>query len=53
MCFYKSKKYLNDHSLDYISRKTEDFTGVSGITTECNNPKSASEITELTFGWQK
>ena len=28
----------------------EDFTGVSGVTAECNNPPSVSEITELIFG---
>lgn len=36
-----------------ISRKTEDFTGVSGITTEYNHPQSVSEIAELIFGWPK
>ena len=30
----------------------EDFTGVSGITIECNNLQSVSEVTELIFGSQ-
>ena len=34
---------------DNISVKLEDFTGVTGVTTECDNPQSVSEITEL-FG---
>ena len=29
----------------------EDFIGVSGITIECNNLQSVSEITELIFDW--
>ena len=33
-----------------ISRKSEDFTGVSGITTEYNNPQNMNEIAELIFG---
>ena len=31
----------------------EDFTGVSGVTIECNNLKSVSETTELIFGQPK
>ena len=31
----------------------EDFIGVSGITIECNNLQSVSEITELIFDWPK
>ena len=31
----------------------EDFTGVSGVTIECNNLQSVSEITELIYGWPK
>ena len=31
----------------------EDFTGVSGVTIECNNPQSVSEITKLIFAWPK
>ena len=38
---------------DNISRKLGDFTGVSGVTIECNNPQSVSEITEIIFGWPK
>ena len=38
---------------DNISRKLEDFTGVSSVSTECNNPQSVSEITELISGWSK
>ena len=38
---------------DNISWKLEDFTGVSGVNTECNNPQSVSEITELIFGRPK
>lgn len=34
-----------------MSRKLEDFTGVSGVTIECNSPQSVSEIKELIFGW--
>ena len=36
-----------------ISRKLEDFTGVAGVTVECNNPQSVSEITGLIFGQPK
>ena len=38
---------------DNMSRKLEDFTGVSGVTIECNKPQSVSEIRELIFGWPK
>ena len=38
---------------DNISRKLEDVTGVSGVTIECNNSQSVSEITELIFDWPK
>ena len=31
----------------------EDLTGVSGVTIECNNLQSVSEITELIYGWPK
>ena len=31
----------------------EDFTGVSGVTIECKNPQSASEVTELIFNQPK
>ena len=31
----------------------EDFTGVSGVTIECNNLQSVSEATELIFGQPK
>lgn len=33
-----------DWTDDNISRKLEDFTGVSGVTVECNSPQSVSEI---------
>ena len=36
---------------DNVSRKLEDFTAVSGVTVECNNPQSVSE--EMIFGWPK
>ena len=36
-----------------ISWKSEDFTGVAGITIKCNNPQSVSEITGLIFGQPK
>ena len=29
----------------------EDFTGISGVTIECNNPQSVHEITESIFAW--
>ena len=35
---------------DNISIQLKDSTGVSGVTIECNNPQSISEITELIFG---
>ena len=38
---------------DNLSQKLEDFTVVSGVTIECNNPQSVSEITELSFGQWK
>ena len=31
----------------------EDFTGVSGVTIECNNPQSVSEMIELILTGQK
>ena len=40
-------------SEDNILWKLEDFTGVSSVTIECNNPQSVSEITELIFGQPK
>ena len=33
--------------------KLEDFTGVSGVTIECNNPQSVSEMIELILTGQK
>ena len=38
---------------DNISQKSEDFTDVSDVTIECNNPQSISEITELVFDQPK
>lgn len=29
------------------------FTGVSGVTTQCNKLQSISKITELSFGYPK
>ena len=43
--FASTEEWIEDN----ISRKLEDFTGASDITTECNNLQSVSEITELTF----
>ena len=36
-----------------ISWKLEDFTGMSSVSIEGNNPQSVSEITELIFGQPK
>ena len=36
-------------SEDNISQKTEDLTGVSGVTTESNSPQNASKITKINF----
>ena len=44
--FASTEEWIEDN----IARKLEDFTGVSGVTTECNHPQSISEITELIFG---
>ena len=33
-----------------LSQKLEDFTVTSGVTIECNNSQSISEVTELSFG---
>ena len=38
---------------DNISQKSEDITGVSSVTVECDNLQSDSEITELIFGQLK
>ena len=43
--FASTEEWIEDN----ISWKLEDLTGVSGVTTECNNPQSVSEITELIF----
>ena len=49
-CSFPSREmYIEDN----ISQKSEDFTDVSDVTTECNNPQSISEITELVFGQPK
>ena len=34
-------------------KKLEDFTGVLGVTIECNNHQSVSEITDLIWGQSK
>ena len=47
--FSSTEEWIEDN----ISQKLEDFTGVSGVTIECNNPQSVSEITELIFGQPK
>ena len=41
--FASTEEWIEDN----ISGKLEDFTGVSGVTTECNNQQSVGEITEL------
>ena len=33
-----------------LSQKLEEFTVTSGVTIECNNSQSISEVTELSFG---
>ena len=38
---------------DNISWKSEDFTGLSDVTTECNNLQSVSERKELIWGQPK
>lgn len=38
---------------DNILQQLRDFTGVSVVTTECNNPQSVSEMTDLNFGQSK
>ena len=38
---------------DNISWKSENFTGVSGVSFEYNSPQSVSEITELIWGHPK
>ena len=49
-CSFPSREmYIEDN----ISQKSEDFTDVSDVTIECNNPQSISEITELVFGQPK
>ena len=48
-CFASIKEWIEDN----ILWKLEDFTGVSSITIESNNPQSVSEITELIFGQPK
>ena len=48
-CFASTKEWIEDN----ILWKLEDFTGVSSITIEYNNPQSGSEITELIFGQPK
>ena len=37
---------------DNISQKLGDFTGASGVTIECNNLQSVTEITELFLAGQ-
>ena len=41
--FASTEEWIEDN----ISWKLEDFTGVSGVAIECNNPESVSEITEV------
>ena len=41
-CFFAStEEWVEDN----ISQKLEDFAGVSGVPTKCNNPQSSREIT--------
>ena len=53
----KSRTLLNDYTHMESENEShgsgEDFTGVSGVTIECNNPQSISEITELIFALPK
>ena len=44
--FASTEEWIEDN----ISRKLEDFTEMSGITIECSNVRSVSEITKLIFG---
>ena len=43
----------NEWIEDNISWKSENFTGVSGVTFEYNSPQSVSEITKLIWGHPK
>ena len=53
----KSRTLLSDYTHMESENEShgsgEDFTGVSGVTIECNNPQSISEITELIFALPK
>ena len=42
--------FLQKSGLKTTFHENEDFTRVSGVTIECNNPQSVCEITELIFG---
>ena len=47
--FASAEKWIEDN----ISQRSKDFTDMSGVIIECNNPQSISEITELVFGQPK
>ena len=51
----KTKNLSNSdkESENETHRAGKDFTGVSGVTFECNNLQSVSEMTELSFDWSK
>ena len=48
-----STAFSEEWTEDNISVTLEDFMGVSGVTTDCNNPQSVSEITEFIWGQPK
>ena len=45
--------YREEWIENHISWKLEDYIGVSGVTIECNNLWSVSEIAELILGQPK
>ena len=47
--FASTEEWIEDN----ILRNLEDFIEMSGITIECSNVQSVSEITQLIFGWPK
>ena len=49
-CSLASAEDWNKYNL---SQKLEKFTVMLGVTIECSNPQSMSEITELSFGQWK
>ena len=49
----KTKIDSDKESENEIHNAGEDITGVSGVTTECDNLQNFSEIAELIFGLLK